>query len=44
MTLENLLHEWEMTDIYTPYLITNYVKNRATLVYKKIKIWLKQRD
>ena len=33
-----------MTDMYTPFLITNYVSNRSTLVYKKIKIALKQRD
>ena len=33
-----------MTDMYSPYLITNYVSNRTRMVYKKIKIALKQRD
>ena len=39
-----MLSKWEMTDLYSPYLITNYVSNRTRMVYKKIKIALKQRD
>ena len=44
MTLEDALSEWEMSDMFSPFLITNFVNNRSTLVYKKIKIMLKQRD
>jgi len=43
-TLEEALEKWDMTDMYSPYLITNYVRNRSTLIYKKIKIVLKQRE
>ena len=39
--LEEVLSKWEMTDQYSPFLITNYVSNRSTLIYKKIKIALK---
>ena len=42
--MEQALAKWDNTDIYSPYLITNFVANRNTLVYKKIKIILKQRD
>ena len=42
--LEDVLSKWEMTDQFSPFLITNYVSNRSTLIYKKIKIALKQRD
>lgn len=42
--LEDVTSKWEMTDLYSPFLITNYVSNRSRMVYKKIKIGLKQRD
>ena len=39
--LDVVLKRWDMTDMYSPYLITNNVQNRSTLVYKRIKIILK---
>ena len=39
-----MLKKWDITDSYSPYLITNNIQNRSTLVYKRIKIILKQRD
>ena len=42
--MEDVLNKWEMTDMYSPFLITNYVSNRTRMVYKKIKIGIKQRD
>ena len=38
------MNKWEMTDLYSPFLITNAVSNRTRMVYKKIMIALKQRD
>ena len=42
--LEEVLLKWTDTDNKSPYLITNFVNNRNTLVVKKIKIELKQKD
>ena len=39
--LRDVLENWEMTDMYSPFLITNQVTNRTKLIYKKIKIILK---
>jgi hypothetical protein len=43
-TLEGVLSKWESTDAASPFLITNYISNRSSLIYKKIKIAIKQRD
>ena len=32
--LEDVLNKWEMTDMYSPYLITNYVSNQADILPK----------
>ena len=36
--------KWSETDEASPFLITEVIKNRSTLVYKKIKILMKQPD
>ena len=42
--MEGVLSKWESTDAASPFLITNYISNRSSLIYKKIKIALKQRN
>jgi len=43
-TLENVISKYDKIDRSSPFLITNYNSNRSSLIYKKIKIALKQRN
>ena len=42
--MENSLSKYEYIEKISPFLITNYISNRSSLIYKKIKIALKQRN
>lgn len=43
-TLETVTAKWKSIDRASPFLITEQIANRTTLIYQKIKILLKQRD
>ena len=40
--LDLLMSRWKKTDEYSPFLITKYIENRSILVYKKIKMHIRQ--